>query len=221
MKRIILLIVAVAVAVIASKLLVDNVLGLDSEAWVSRWLAGAGTWSAVTVVTLLAVDLFLPVPSSLVMILSGAAFGPVLGTVFSLVGSIGGEWVGFELARRYGRDATRRISSDADLAAVDRLFATYGAGAIVVTRALPVMMETTSVAAGLSSMSRRTFLSASVIGTVPVAAVYAYSGSLSLDTGSIVPAAVILVAMTGGAYLWWKARLKTVTIPSSTDASHG
>ena len=61
----------------------------------------------------------------------------------------------------------------------------------------------------------------SVIGTVPVAAVYAYSGSLSLDTGSIVPAAVILVAMTGGAYLWWKARLKTVTIPSSTDASHG
>ena len=42
-----------------------------------------------------------------------------------------------------------------------------------------------------------------------------------IDTGSIVPAAVILVAMTGGAYLWWKARLRPATPPSSTDASHG
>ena len=34
------------------------------------------------------------------MVLSGAAFGVLWGSVFSLVGSIGGEWLGFELVRR-------------------------------------------------------------------------------------------------------------------------
>ena len=85
------------------------------------------------------------------MVLSGAAFGVLWGSVISLVGSIGGEWLGFELVRRYGRRASARIVGDDEIQRLERMFARHGAVAVVVTRALPVVMETMSVVAGLST----------------------------------------------------------------------
>jgi len=207
MKRSLLLIGVVAGAVVLSKLLFENVLGMGLDTIVTAWVARAGVGSALTVVALLAVDLFLPVPSSLVMVLSGAAFGTWWGSLLSLVGSVGGEWLGFELVRRYGRRASRRIVDDEDLRRLERVFAKYGAGAVIITRALPIVMETMSVVAGLSRMKRGTFLLASLAGTAPVVVVYAYAGSVSRQVGSIVPAVVMLIAVAGGAFLWYRARV--------------
>jgi uncharacterized membrane protein YdjX (TVP38/TMEM64 family) len=204
MKRAVWLVAGVAATVIASKLLVENVLGINLDAWVTHWVASAGAGSAAVLIALLAVDLFLPVPSSLVMVLSGAAFGVFWGAIVSLVGSIGGEWLGFELVRKYGLRASRRLVGDDELTRMRAVMADHGAAAVFVTRALPVVMETMSVVAGLSHMSRRTFLWSSLAGTLPVAAVYAYAGAASRDTGSLVPAVVILVAVAGTAWVWYR-----------------
>ena len=69
--------------VIGSKLLIENVMGVDTQAAVTAWLAGAGAGTALTIAALLASDVFLPVPSSLVMVLSGAAFGVVRGSLIA------------------------------------------------------------------------------------------------------------------------------------------
>ena len=207
MKRTIWLIVGVAAFVIASKLLIENVFGVNLDALVERWMANAGAGSAALLVGLLAADLFLPVPSSLIMVLSGAAFGVLWGSVFSLIGSIGGEWLGFELVRRYGLSASRRIVGDADLEKMRALMARHGAAAVLVTRALPVVMETMSVVAGLSQMSRTSFLVASVAGTLPVVVVYAYAGAVSREVSSLVPAVVMLLAVAGGAWIWYRAKI--------------
>jgi len=207
MKRWIKLAAIVAGAIIASKLLIENVLGYNLEGMVESWVTHAGTGSAVTVVTLLAVYLFLPVPSSLVMVLSGAAFGVAWGSAFSLVGSIGGEWLGFELVRHYGRPFSRRIVTDEEIRALDRIFARHGAAAIAVTRALPVVMETMSVVAGMSKMSRASFLVSSLLGTAPIVVVYAYAGAVSRETGSLVPAVIILIAMAGAGWIWYRSRI--------------
>jgi uncharacterized membrane protein YdjX (TVP38/TMEM64 family) len=207
MKRAIWLIVGVAAAIIASKLLIENVMGINLDALVERWMAHAGAGSAAVLIGLLAADLFLPIPSSLVMVLSGAAFGVLWGSLFSLIGSIGGEWLGFELVRRYGMSASRRIVGDEDLEKMRTLMARHGAAAVLVTRALPVVMETMSVVAGLSQMPRKSFLLASLIGTVPVAVVYAYAGAVSREVSSIVPAVVMLIAVAGGAWVWYRAKM--------------
>lgn len=94
MRRALTLIAAVAAAIIASRLVIENVIGISLEALASAWLAHAGAGTAATVIALLGADLFLPIPSSLIMVLSGAAFGVVWGSVVSLVGSVGGEWLG-------------------------------------------------------------------------------------------------------------------------------
>lgn len=207
MRRALTLIAGVAGAIIASKLLLENVLGIQLEPLISAWVAHAGAGTAATVIALLAADLFLPIPSSLIMVLSGAAFGVVWGSVLSLVGSVGGEWLGFELVRRYGRSASARLVGDEELARLSRVFVRHGAAAVVVTRALPVVMETMSVVAGLSAMTRRTFLTASLVGTLPVVVVYAYAGAVSKATDSVVPAVVMLIAVAGFGWVIYRARL--------------
>ncbi len=209
MKRTLILVASVAGAIIASKILLENVLGIRLEALLERWIAHAGGGSATTIIALLAADLFLPIPSSLIMVLSGAAFGVGWGALLSLIGSVGGEWLGFELVRHYGRRASARIVGDDEIDRLSRVFARHGAAAVAVTRALPVVMETMSVVAGLSTMTRRMFLVASLLGTAPIVFVYAYAGAVSRQTGSLVPAIVMLIAVAALGWVVYKAKMET------------
>lgn len=199
------LIVGVAVAVITTKLVAENLLGLRLDALAESWIAGAGAGSAVTIALLLAIDIFLPVPSSLVMALSGAAFGVWWGAALSLAGSLAGEWLGFELARTYGVRWARRVAGDDEMVRMRALMARHGVVAVMITRALPVVMETMSVVAGMSAMSRWRFLGASLAGTMPVVVVYAYAGAVSRQMDSAIPAVVILTAVAGAAWVWYRA----------------
>ena len=207
MRRSIALFLLIAGAVVASKVLVEDVLGIPMEATAASWLRDAGAGTAVLIVALLALDVFLPIPSSVVMVLSGAAFGVPFGAALALVGSIAGEWLGFELVRRYGRRMSAAMIGDEELERFQRFFARHGVAAVVVTRPLPIVMETMSLVAGLSGMKRSAFLTASLVGTVPIVLVYAYAGAFSREAGSMVPAIVILVAVTGAGWLWYRSRL--------------
>jgi len=208
MKRTLIVIGSVAAAVILSKVLIENVMGLSIGDLASAWIVRAGAGSAATIVALLAADLFLPIPSSIVMVLSGAAFGVWGGAALALVGSVGGEWLGFELVRKYGRRASAAIVGDEEIDRLARVFARHGAAAIAVTRALPVVMETMSVVAGLSAMTRRTFLVASLAGTAPIVIVYAYAGKVSRDTGSTLPAIIMLVAVAAFGWVIYRAKIE-------------
>ena len=206
MRRWVLLAAIVAGLVIATKLVFENLLGIRLEPAVSSWLAHAGPGSATAIIVLLASDIFLPVPSSLVMVLSGAAFGVVWGAALALVGSVLGEWLGFELVRKFGRRVSSRMVGDEELRRMSGFFERHGAAAIVLTRPLPIVMETMSVVAGLSTMRRATFLAASLAGTAPIVLVYAYAGAMSREVGSLLPAAVILVAVSGVGWLVYRSR---------------
>lgn len=206
MIRTIALIAIVAGFVIGSKLLIENALGINIEPWARSWLAGSGPAGAATVVGLLAADVFIPVPSSVIMVLSGAAFGMWWGSILAFVGSVAGEWLGFELARRFGSGWASRFIGDArEVARMNAMLKRHGAAAIAVTRPLPVVMETMSLVAGLSTMKRRTFLLASIVGTAPIVVVYAYAGAMSRETGSVVPAIVMLLAIGGAGLVWYRA----------------
>ena len=216
MRHWLLLAGAFAVAVVLSKLLVEDVLGLEWTAVMDLLVADPGPASAGLIVLLLSVDIFLPVPSSVIMVLSGFLFGVVKGGMLALVGSLAGNYVGFELTRAFGRRAARWLVGDAQLEDMNRAFSRRGAMAIALSRPLPIVMETLSLVAGLSSMTRSTFLAASLVGTTPIAFVYAYAGVLSLETGTIVPAAVILVAVVTVTWVFVRPRLRARRRPSSS-----
>lgn len=200
MRHWIVLWLIISVAVSAIALFVEKVLHLPLVQTAQYLITEPGPTAGLAIALLLSLDLLLPVPSSFVMMLSGAMFGVWGGGLVSLVGSLAGNFAGFELARRYGVGIASRLVGKAELDKMGHFFSSYGPLAIILSRPLPVIMETLSLVAGLSAMNRGTFLGSSLLGTIPVCMVYAYAGSYSIQIGNLVP--VLLVGIGIPAVAW-------------------
>jgi uncharacterized membrane protein YdjX (TVP38/TMEM64 family) len=142
----------------------------------SPWLASAGLAAAAIGIGLLVIDVFLPVPSSLVMIAHGSLFGIWLGAVLSLIGMIGAGLLAFAIGRGGAGPLTRAIGP-AERERADRLLGRWGPVAIALTRAVPILAETTVILAGTSRVRWPVAIAAVVIGSVPVALIFAFLGA--------------------------------------------
>lgn len=125
----------------------------------------------------LALDLVLPVPSSVVMTVSGGMLGMVTGAAVAFAGSMVSALIGFGLCRLFGRRAFARLVGEKDTSRIEEFFETYGAWAIILSRSVPMLTEVISCLAGLSPMSARRFTLLTVAGTLPVCLVYAWVGA--------------------------------------------
>jgi 3-dehydroquinate synthase len=158
-------------------------------------LMAAGGVAGFVGVALLVADVVLPVPSSLVMLAHGAIFGFAVGTLLSVIGSTGAALVGFALGRR-GEPILARLIGPAERARANALLADWGVIAIVATRPIPMLAETTTILAGASNMGWAQLVWGTLAGSIPVAALYAWAGATAMGVDSAIPAfgAALLVA---------------------------
>jgi uncharacterized membrane protein YdjX (TVP38/TMEM64 family) len=179
----------------------------------SPWLDESGPLAALVGVGLLIVDVLLPVPSSLVMIAHGAIFGVVAGTVLSLIGSTGAAALGFALGRRGGGVLARVVPVE-ERQRADRMLERWGPLAVIATRPVPILAETTVIMAGASSMSWRSVMTAALAGAIPAALLYALTGAVaaSFTNGTLVFGLVLVIA---GAFWWLGRRAERATVPST------
>jgi len=126
---------------------------------------------------LLAVDLVLPIPSSVIMAISGMLLGVWTGGIASFLGAMLSACAGFLLCRWGGHTAFRRLIGQQDTHRIDRWFDRYGVYAIIISRPIPMLTEILSCLAGLAGLSFRSFLLASILGTLPICFIYSYVGS--------------------------------------------
>jgi len=158
-------------------------------------LSQAGWVAAAAGVALLIADVLLPVPASLVMILHGALFGVVGGTLLSLAGALGAALFGFWIGRRGGPLLARLVPED-ERRRADALLQEWGDLAIIVTRPVPILAETMAILAGASPMSWGRMLLSTFAGSLPAALLYALTGATArnLDNAALVFGLVLLVA---------------------------
>jgi uncharacterized membrane protein YdjX (TVP38/TMEM64 family) len=171
--------VAVAIgiaAVITLVFLVVDLLGIQVLVDPSPWMGRADVLAAAVGVGLLVGDVVLPVPSSLVMIANGALFGIAIGAALSFAGSRAGALIGFAIGRRGEVVVARFVAPDAR-ARADRILERWGPLAIVLTRPLPILAETTIILAGASRLGWTKATIAMVIGILPIAILYAVIGA--------------------------------------------
>ena len=140
------------------------------------WLARADGVAASVSVSLLVVDVVLPVPSSLVMIANGSLFGLWLGGLLSLIGVIGAGTLEFVIGRR-GDGFLGRVLSEEERARANRLLSKWGLVAIVVTRPVPILAETVVILSGASNVSYPRVLAALLIGSIPMVLLFAWIGA--------------------------------------------
>lgn len=216
-SRTTLLVLTVAGGIVLGKLVLEDVLGIDLGLLVTSMPTDSRLAPAALVAGLLIIDILLPVPSSLVMIAAGRLLGMTWGTTVALAGSLAGQWLGYELARAWGRPLATRFAGTGDISRMESLLARHGAAMVVATRALPIALETTSLVAGLARMPRATYLAAAALGTAPIVAIYAWAGAYAGDTGNLIPGAILLLALGGTG--WMLSRRTRRARPPSSAAS--
>ncbi|GAB4196168.1 MAG: hypothetical protein OHK0022_13430 [Roseiflexaceae bacterium] len=180
----------------------SELLGLTARFDIQGWMTTPSAGVALLGVAVLAVDVVLPVPSSLVMIAHGALFGVVLGTLLSLAGSLLSALLGFWLGRRGGALVARLVPPD-QRARADALLARWGMLAIIVTRPIPLLAEATSIVAGTSRMSYAQLLLPAAAGGLPVALLYALAGSVASGLDSALWSFGLALLVAG---LFWLLR---------------
>ncbi len=174
-----------------------------------------GSGAAALGVGLLVADIALPVPSSVVMLAHGALFGIVPGAALSLLGRTGNAMVGVLIGRGAGTLLGRRPGIERGRGA--ELVERWGLPAVVLTRPVPVLAESTLVAAAALGLSPPAVVVAAVVGAVPEAVLYAWAGAA---VGSYVSAAVVFLAvLVLAAVVWFVAarRARRVGLTGAPD----
>jgi uncharacterized membrane protein YdjX (TVP38/TMEM64 family) len=162
------------------------------------WLGGG------LIVALLAGDVVLPVPSSIVSTFAGAAFGWKLAALIIWSGMTLGCVAGYLLGASAGRGVALRVVGGGELARAQRLFVTIGPAALIVTRAVPVLAEAGTLAAGAARMPFVPFLVSTSVANVGVALAYAGIGAAAAQAGSFLVAFLGLAAIPALAWTAWR-----------------
>lgn len=192
--------VIILAAVILAVILVPFFLFGDRiEAWTNQFLKTSDSnklWAASVISFLLAADIFLPVPSSIVSTGAGYLLGFVNGSLASFIGMTIGCIAGYFFALN-SRKAVQWIGQY-NFDRLEKFFQRSGAWAIVLARPIPVLAEASVLFAGISRMKFSKFMIASTLSNLGISVMYAAVGAYSVSVNSFLLAfsgAIIIPAI--------------------------
>jgi len=172
---------------------------------------------AITVIGLLASDILLPVPSSVLSTFAGRALGFWGGTGASWCGMTAGAIVAFWLVRIFGRPLARWLSSDQELERTDALAARWGVFVLILTRPIPVLAEASVLLMGTARLGWCQFLAAVGLSNFGLAAAYAALGE-RVQLPIAIAASIILPLLAAGiAKILWPSVQETDDQDEATD----
>jgi len=152
-------------------------------------------WIALAVIILLAADVLLPVPSSVISVAAGAYLGVTLGTLASMLGMTLGCLLGYALGCWLGKESRHRIISAGDEANIQSFYQRFGAATLVIARPVPVLAEVSVVMAGVSRSGWRNLLLYVLPANIGISLAYACTGYYAMELNSF------LLAFTGALLL--------------------
>jgi len=150
-----------------------------NPARINAWLDFAGDLAPLLYIVLMALAVVIsPIPSVPLDLAAGAFFGPLLGTLYSAAGALGGAVISFLIARFLGRELIDRFLGghiNFCTTCSDKLLTKI----VFLSRLLPIIsFDVISYGAGLTRMSLKRFSLATFFGMLPLTFIYNYSGSV-------------------------------------------
>ncbi len=167
------------------------------------WLAeghASGWISASTIAALLALDVFLPVPSSIVSTGAGVLLGFWRGAAVIWIGMTVGCAMGYWFGAKAAGAARRLVGADG-LSRAGTVMDRYGNWALVVCRPIPVLAESSVVFAGLVRSPVRPFVWMTTLSNLGIALAYAAVGAYSMEVQSFLLTFLAALALPGLAML--------------------
>jgi uncharacterized membrane protein YdjX (TVP38/TMEM64 family) len=160
------------------------------------WLEGFGVLAPVVFTLLQAAQVVVaPIPGQVVALAAGYLFGPLAGTVYSLVGVLVGSAIAFTLADRYGRGFVEETLDDAVLDRFDGFVDRVGVPGLIAFVAVPGLPDDAiCFLAGLTNWRLRTFMFAITVGRLPAYVLTVYAGG-KLASGRFVGAMALIAVV--------------------------
>ena len=201
MRRSLRLILILTLAAVAVPLVPFLAYGTRLDHAVAGWLDPLPSLPVLAAIEIgvLAADLLLPVPSSLVATLGGAHLGIALGTLCAWLGMTAGSMAGWWLGRIAGGRAVAGLAADEreQLMAQQRR---YGPLGVVLSRPLPLVAEAAALLAGATGMGWQAFLLAAGGGNLAIALVWSVAGAMGRQADTLqwmlIGSLVVPVAIT-------------------------
>ena len=161
----------------------------------SRWVVGGVLGG------LLATDLLLPIPSSLISTAAGYLLGLWAGSAVTWTGMTAACLIGYLLGATAGREVTRRFVGEEELQRASRAHGRFGDWVIVIFRAVPVLAEASVLFAGVARMPFGRFVLLTTLANLGIALTYSAVGAYALEVESFLPAFGAAIALPGVAML--------------------
>ena len=205
-KRAVFVLLTTTLTVMVVTVLSFLLFQVEVESWVNRTINAANShWIAsVLIASFLALDVFLPIPSSVLSASGGALLGPAWGTLVAWIGLTLSCIIGYGVGAGLGATITDKNYDANILKKSQKLVDTYGYWGLVITRPIPVLAETTAILSGVSKMSFRHFFTATSLSNIGVAFVYAVAGSYLPSTAFIF---ILFAGMSVPLVLWLISRI--------------
>ncbi|QXI26025.1 3-dehydroquinate synthase [Pseudomonas vanderleydeniana] len=172
---------------------------------------------ALLLVTLLILDVLLPVPSSMVALLAIALFGGIGGYLVIFIGLCLGALFGYGLGAGYFRLLSNRLNiRHRQQAALAHPLSTLS---LICLRGVPVLAETSVVAAGMQRYPLRQFLVVTTLANAGLALAYGAIGTALLEQNAWL-VAILASMVLPGLFLGARSLFKAYRLNSRNDAEH-
>jgi len=148
------------------------------------------------VLVMIAQSVVAPIPAASVAVVAGSLYG-MTGALYVGIGALFGALISFYIARRYGKGYVEGHFDPGAVEKMNSLVDRYGFWAILVARLFPwVSFDLISYVAGITRISFKRFITATLLGMIPGTIVYVKLGTFFESiayTRFAVPLAGILI----------------------------
>ncbi|MBC8233023.1 TVP38/TMEM64 family protein [bacterium] len=146
-----------------------------------QFIQSFGFWAPLVYIIIYTIGPILMFPGSILSLAGGLAFGPIWGTIYTVLGATIGACGAFWVARIMGRGLVEKLAKG-KLKTFDDSVAEHGLKVMLFLRLVPVFpFNALNYAAGLSQMKFVDYLIGTLVGIIPGTFAYVYLGSSLTD----------------------------------------
>lgn len=169
----------------------------EDQQRIREWVKQFGLGGPVILVLMMVVQMFLfVVPNVLVMMVAITCYGPIWGSVISLVGVFASSSFGYMIGRLLGPSVVNKFVSIKTQEKISAFIKAYGVPAIAITRLSSLSNDSLSFVTGILKMKYHRYILATMGGITPLVILLAiYGNNGRIEKALIWIAAISLIVL--------------------------
>src|SRR5690554_3286442 len=150
----------------------------ENEGRISQWVDRLDFWGPLFIILAMSLQMFLLViPSPLLIIISILAYGPLWGSILSIIAVAIASTLGFFIGKYLGQAFIHKMIGQKKEKKLIYYVNRYGLWAVVITRLTPILSnDAISLVSGILRMNYWKFIGATLAGITPLVILIAWFG---------------------------------------------